>query len=156
MDKTAVRQQILSQLERDRELALAAALTAREAATHEENIAENKYDTLALEAGYLAEGQSKRLQEIIAALQAWQNMPLRTFDDETPIQVGALVTLEDTQGQQRALFLGPDAAGLRVSDKGKEIMVITARSPIGTQLIGKLCGEDVQQGSQHFVIEGVI
>lgn len=155
MEKAAIRLQILHQLEQDRDLALAAALTARDAATHEENIAENKYDTLALEAGYLAEGQSRRLQEIIAGLHAWQNLKLRHFDDETPIQVGALVTLEDACGGQQTLFLGPDGAGLKVRVEGRIITVITPHSPIGRQLLGKTCGDDIQQGMQHLTIERV-
>ena len=40
--------------------AQAAVDRAYEAATHEENIAENKYDTLGLEASYLTQGQSRR------------------------------------------------------------------------------------------------
>jgi hypothetical protein len=45
---------IIITLEADLELLFAAARTAHEAATHEECASDNKYDTTALEAFYLA------------------------------------------------------------------------------------------------------
>ena len=56
MNKHAVHQLILEKLTVDLDIAQRAAQTAYETATHEENIAENKYDTLGLEAAYLASG----------------------------------------------------------------------------------------------------
>ena len=50
MDKFALRQEVLARLAEDLLQAEQAVRTAHEAATHEENIAENKYDTLGLEA----------------------------------------------------------------------------------------------------------
>ncbi|MDY7065315.1 hypothetical protein PsexTeo8_17450 [Pseudomonas extremaustralis] len=57
MNKHAVLQLILEKLAADLDIAQRAAQTAYETATHEENIAENKYDTLGLEASYLAAGR---------------------------------------------------------------------------------------------------
>lgn len=53
MDKSLLRQQVLERLAEDLLRVEQAAQAAHEAATHEENIAENKYDTLGLEAAYL-------------------------------------------------------------------------------------------------------
>ncbi|KPC57834.1 Uncharacterized protein AC509_2176 [Pseudomonas amygdali pv. morsprunorum] len=52
MNKQDVLQSIIDKLEIDLDIAQRAAQTAYETATHEENIAENKYDTLGLEASY--------------------------------------------------------------------------------------------------------
>ena len=60
MNKHAVLQLILEKLSVDLDIAQRAAQTAYETATDEENIAENKYDTLGLEASYLAAGQANR------------------------------------------------------------------------------------------------
>jgi len=49
MNKQTVHQLILDKLRVDLDIAERAAQTAYETATHEENIAENKYDTLGLE-----------------------------------------------------------------------------------------------------------
>lgn len=88
------------------EIAVRAAQTAHETATHEENVAENKYDTLGLEAAYLAAGQSRRVEEIRQALGLYRNLVLRDFDEEQGIQLTALVTLLNADGSRRTVFLG--------------------------------------------------
>ena len=60
MDKFLLQQQVLERLAEDLLEVEEAVRVAHEAATHEENIAENKYDTLGLEAAYLATGQARR------------------------------------------------------------------------------------------------
>ncbi|MCX7079997.1 MAG: GreA/GreB family elongation factor, partial [Pseudomonas sp.] len=120
------------------------AQTAYETATHEENIAENKYDTLGLEASYLAAGQAKRVEEIRQALVLCQNLTLRPYDEQQGIQIGTLLGLADDNGNQQWLFLGPDAAGLKVYLVGQLITVITPRSPLGKSLLGKFEGDEVE------------
>ena len=53
MDKFVLRQQVLERLAEDLLQAEQAMRAAHETANHEENIVENKYDTLGLEAAYL-------------------------------------------------------------------------------------------------------
>ena len=72
MNKQTVHQLILDKLKIDLDIAERAAQTAYETATHEENIAENKYDTLGLEASYLAAGQARRVEEIRRQARRWQ------------------------------------------------------------------------------------
>jgi hypothetical protein len=59
MNKTLIVQRIIEQLSHDLEIFFTAAKSAHEAATHEENQPVNRYDTLALEASYVAQGQAK-------------------------------------------------------------------------------------------------
>jgi hypothetical protein len=54
MDKFLLQQQVLERLAEDLLQAERAMRAAHETATHNENIAENKYDTLGLEAAYLS------------------------------------------------------------------------------------------------------
>ena len=70
MDKQSIAQQVIEHLTGDLSAAEQAARVAHETATHEENIAENKYDTLGLEAAYLAAGQARRVEEIGLTLRA--------------------------------------------------------------------------------------
>lgn len=86
MDKKKLLRLITEKLAADLEVAVRAAQTAHETATHEENVAENKYDTLGLEAAYLAAGQSRRVEEIRQALGLYRNLVLRDFDEEQGIQ----------------------------------------------------------------------
>ncbi|PXX62921.1 hypothetical protein SAMN05660489_03961 [Pseudomonas sp. LAMO17WK12:I10] len=144
MNKSTVHQLILDKLRGDLEIAQRAAQTAYEAATHEENIAENKYDTLGLEASYLAAGQARRVEEIRQALALCQNLTLRPYDEQVGIQVGVLLGLEDENGHEQWLFLAPDGAGLKVEVVGQPVTVITPRSPLGKGLLGKFEGDELE------------
>lgn len=144
MNKKTVHQLIIDKLRIDLDVAERAAQTAYETATHEENIAENKYDTLGLEASYLATGQARRMEEIRQSLTLCQNLVLRPYDEQRGIEIGALLGLEDENGREQWLFLAPDAAGLKVDLVGQSITVITPRSPLGKSLLGKFEGDDVE------------
>jgi len=144
MNKQQVLQRIIEKLEIDLDIATRAAQTAYETATHEENIAENKYDTLGLEASYLAAGQARRVEEIRLSLAAYRNLLLKPFDDQRGIQPGDLISLESENGVQQTLFLGPDAAGLKVSLDETLVTVITAKAPLGQNLLGKFDGDELE------------
>ncbi|WP_342654868.1 transcription elongation factor GreAB [Pseudomonas sp. F3-2] len=144
MNKPRVLQRIIETLEIDLDVAIRAAQTAYETATHEENIAENKYDTLGLEASYLAAGQARRVEEIRQSLMEYRNLTLKPFDELRGIQSGDLIVLESASGVARQLFLGPDAAGLKVSVDEGLVTVITARAPLGQTLLGKFDGDEVE------------
>ena len=144
MNKTAVHLLMLEKLEIDLDVLQRAAQTAYEAATHAENIAENKYDTLGLEASYLATGQARRVEEIRQALKNCRAMPLAPYDAASGIQIGALIQLEADNGSAQWLFLAPDAAGLKLEHVGQTITVITPRSPLGAALLGKQLDDEVQ------------
>lgn len=144
VDKHTVLKLIVATLKVDLDLLQRAAQTAYETATHEENIADNKYDTLGLEASYLATGQARRAEEIRQSLVLFENLNLRPFDAERGIQIGDLVSLEADNGSQQQLFLGPDAAGLKIQHDNRLITVITPRAPLGKSLIGKAQDDSVE------------
>ncbi|NIF29861.1 GreA/GreB family elongation factor [Pantoea sp. Tr-811] len=152
MNKATLLTRIVAALETDMEVLRRAAQTAYEAATAEENIAENKYDTLGLEASYLATGQARRTAEIRQALVTYQQLLLREYDPARGVQVSNLVTLEDEDGGRRRLFLGPEAAGLKVGEGEGLVTVITPRSPLGQLLVGKRVDDEVSLGAQVFYI----
>ena len=144
MNKNAVHLLMLEKLEIDLDVLQRAAQTAYEAATHAENIAENKYDTLGLEASYLATGQARRVEEIRQALKQCRAMALAPYDATSGIQIGALIELEAENGTTQWLFLAPDAAGLKLDHGGQTVTVITPRSPLGAALLGKQLEDEVQ------------
>jgi transcription elongation GreA/GreB family factor len=147
MTKEELLQQVIATLAADLAVLFTAARAAHEAATHEECVPDNKYDTTALEASYIAQGQANRAQEIRTTLESYRTLVLRAFDDDTPIRLTALVTLEDDDGNRRRLFLGPEAGGLKIADGADEIVVITPLSPLGRGLIGKVEGDQVESGA---------
>ncbi|ALC15025.1 GreA/GreB family elongation factor [Desulfuromonas soudanensis] len=146
MDKEPLRQRIIEQLAADLELFLQAARAAHEAATNAENLPDNEYETLALEASYVAQGQANRAQEIRMALESYKALELRPFGDGEPIRLGALVTLEGEDGRFRTVLIGPEAGGLKVFDGNREIIVITPSSPLGQELLGRIEGDQVTTG----------
>ncbi|MFG0407676.1 GreA/GreB family elongation factor [Pseudomonas sp. FYR_11] len=146
--------QIVATLEHDLDVLTRAAQTAYEAATAEENVAENKYDTLGLEASYLATGQARRSAQIRQALLIYQQLLLRDYDPARGVHMSNLVTLEDETGEQRRVFLGPEAAGLKIAAADGLVTVITPRSPLGQVLLGKRVDDEVSLGVQVlFVVD---
>lgn len=148
MTKSDLLQRIIEQLTHDLAVQFNAAKAAHEASTHEENIPDNKYETLALEASYVAQGQANRAQEIRRALETYKQLTLQQFDDNNTIGLTALVTLADADETSRTLFIGPLEGGMKVADKqnGTEIVVITPASPLGRDLIGKSIGDSITIG----------
>lgn len=143
MNKIKLQQQVIVRLEEDLRQAQQAAQTAYEAATHEENIAENKYDTLGLEASYLATGQARRAAAIRQTLNQWKQLVLRAYDPQQGIQLGALIELINDENQHQCLFLGPDGAALKLQHAGQAVQVIGPQAPLGKSLLGKTIGDDV-------------
>jgi transcription elongation GreA/GreB family factor len=143
MRKEELLQAIVAALETDLAVVFAAAKSAHAAATHEECIADNKYDTLGLEASYVAQGQANRAQELRLALESYRGLALQRFTATSPVRLTALITLEDADGGERRVFLGPEAGGLKIATPQGEILVITPASPLGRELLGKRCDESI-------------
>lgn len=156
MHKSDLLQLIVEQLTHDLAIQFNAAVAAHEASTHEENIPDNKYETLALEASYVAQGQANRAQEIRRALDTYKQLKLQLFDDHSPIGLTALVTLAGEDGTTRKVFIGPLEGGMKVVHQQAEIVVITPASPLGRDLIGKCAGDlvriRVNRGNREFEI----
>ncbi|MCK4507342.1 MAG: GreA/GreB family elongation factor [Desulfuromonadales bacterium] len=147
MRKSEILPEIMATLSADLKTLTEAARMAHAAATHAECLPDNKYDTTGLEASYIAQGQANRAQDIRKSLENYRKLTIRTFDEETPIRLTALVTLEADDGSCRQIFLGPDAGGLKLVDGNDECIVITPESPLGRALLGKICGDEVTTGS---------
>jgi transcription elongation GreA/GreB family factor len=148
MDKLLLQRLVLERLAEDLLQAEQGARTAHETATHEENIAENKYDTLGLEASYLATGQARRAEAIRQAIGQWQQFRPRAYDAGQGIQLGALVCLghadDDEKQQQQLLFLGPDGGSMKLAlEDGQFVQVISGAAPLGRALLGKHEGDEL-------------
>ena len=143
MDKFLLQQQVLNRLAEDLLQAEQAVRAAHETATHKENIAENKYDTLGLEAAYLATGQVRRAEAIRQALANWRQFRPGPYDLRIGIQLGALVCLVDSDDKQQHLFLGPDGGSMKLVSGTQIVQVISSEAPLGTAILGKCEGDEV-------------
>jgi transcription elongation GreA/GreB family factor len=143
MDKFLLQQQVLERLSEDLLQAEQAVRAAHEAATHEESIAENKYDTLGLEASYLATGQARRAKTIRQAIVNWRQFRPSPYDASKGIQLGALVCLVDSDDMQQHLFLGPDGGSMKLVSEAQLVQVISSEAPLGRAMLGRCEGDEV-------------
>src|SRR6476469_2835162 len=81
-EKQAIIDAIRAVLEQEIANLTAAAIATREGATHEDAKPENDKDTRAVEAGYLAGAQAKRVRDLEATHLALERLVLRAFGAE--------------------------------------------------------------------------
>ena len=134
INKSLLFTQIISALQLNHERAVEAAMRAYNTATNDENVAENKYDTLALEASYLAHGQAQRVAQCEADIIAFKKLDISA---KSTVVLGSLVELVDQQDKCKYLFVGPNAGGLKVISALKEVVIVTPNSPLGRALMGR-------------------
>ena len=135
---------LIKRLEQALHTAADASAQAHASATHSENQPDNKYDTLALEAAYLAHGQSNRVAALQDSLQRYRQFHKPTFSEDDAIALGALVCLQPASSDKPLwVFLGPAAGGLQFSYAGKTVQVISPDAPLGKALLGQGVDDDV-------------
>ena len=143
MKKALLIKQIVASLHESLGVLEKAARASHAEATHEQNRADNKYDTRGLEASYLARGQSRQVAEAALAIERFEMLPLKDFGPADPIDLAAFVELSSKSGSSY-YFIGPCSGGTEVTQDKKEVLVITPQSPLGQQLVGKKQGDKLQ------------
>jgi transcription elongation GreA/GreB family factor len=143
MNKTLLLEQMISALEATHKGAVEAALRAYNTATNDENVAENQYDTLALEASYLAHGQAQRVAECEADILAFKKLDIADNVKKKVVTLGCLIQLIDEDDNNKYVFFAPTAGGLKVRFDEKDIIVVTPTSPLGEALVGRELHDDV-------------
>ncbi|HIP07659.1 MAG TPA: transcription elongation factor GreAB [Mariprofundaceae bacterium] len=141
MNKQKIINLIITQLEASINVAQQAVDVARDTAIHKDCLGSSKYETMGTEASYLAKGQGERLLELQRAFAYFKQLsPQPTATAE----LVSRVTLEDEQGQRQTLLLAGDAGGLKVKQGDETITVVTPKSPLGRNLVGKAVGDDIE------------
>lgn len=157
MNKIQLHQQLMVHLQQLLDNAKAAAKRAHETATSEENIAENKYDTLALEAGYLAQGQSQRVNQCQTDIDTCSSLPT---NKSSIGGLGSLVVLVDELEQATYLLICPVAGGVKLTWDTHTVLVVTPQSPIGAALLNKSENDSISitvaAKEQHYEILQII
>ncbi|MDV7104762.1 GreA/GreB family elongation factor [Vibrio sp. TH_r3] len=143
MDKQSLIDVIIKKLEAIHQVAISATQSAIEAATNEETVPENKYDTLALEAAYLAHGQARRVQECEADIQRFKALSTVSFDLMSAVGLTAIIQLIDENDQENLFFMGPCAGGINVTYQNQQVTIITPEAPLGKAMLGQRVGDEV-------------
>lgn len=153
MDKSLLFQALTAELTKNLELALTAAKATYDIATHEDNKAENKYDTRGLEASYLAGAQAERVRDLKETLGVISTLKIKYFSGDDKIAQTALIKAEYNQKESWLLLL-PKGGGQNFLFEGRSIKVITPESPLGELLVGKSVEDSVTlNGKDYFILE---
>jgi len=142
MQKREVLQSIIVQLQADLSVLEEAVNLARDTATHADCLGSSKYETMGLEASYLAQGQGIRLLEVERALQYFTDLPL--VPSHGVVGLSSLFVLQDEQGNMQRLWLASEAGGLKVQCGDALITVITPKAPLGRAVMGKAMHDSVE------------
>ena len=133
MNKQLLKDALLRSLDEEINAALVAAGEAHATASHGENKPENQYDTLALEAAYLAHGQSERI------LQLQQTR----INQDDSVRMGACAVLLSENDEERSIFIAP-VGGRELDFEGQKILVVNQEAPVTRRLIGLSVGDEVE------------
>jgi len=139
IDKQHILDLIIEQLRADLKVCEGAVAIARDTATHSDALGSSRYETMGVEASYLAQGQGLRLLEVERSL-AWFNQ-VKLAEAGGIIRLSSLVSLLDEQGETQLLWLAADAGGMKIEHAGNGITVITPKSPLGKAMLGKHEGD---------------
>lgn len=134
-------QRLLTSFETDLAALLKSAHEARDAATHEENVAEDKYDTRGLEQSYLAGGQARRAHELEELVYYYKHLTIGDASSHRTVTSPALVLLELNESEAW-YFLIPKGFSQPIEENGILFTVITSQSPLGQELLGREKGDD--------------
>ncbi|KID57241.1 GreA/GreB family elongation factor [Pseudoalteromonas luteoviolacea] len=158
MKKIVVIEALKMALEKKLYEAQAAADSARQDAIHEQSAAETQYDSLSIESGYLAEGQSERVEQAHRAISAFESV-FKT-DNVSLVAEGGLVKLSDEEGNCFWYFIGPLEGGLKITIIDTQVMVLTLHSPLGQALKGRQLDDEIEfdfNGSRRiFYIDDIL
>lgn len=151
MNKSKLFLELKNELKKNLELAVLAAQNTYDIATHEENKAENKYDTRGLEASYLAGAQAQRVLDLKDTYQIVSGFKVSEFTNKSKIALSALVELE-ADSKKLWLLLLPKGGGHNFFFENKKIQVITPESPLGALLIGRDIGDEFDFNGKTYEI----
>jgi transcription elongation GreA/GreB family factor len=144
LDKTAILEALRARVIADLDAMTESQVSTAEGATHAEARAEGTKDMRSTETSYLARGLAKRVEDMREEARLLANLRLRSFDDDDPIALSALVTVEDEDGATVVYFVAPGGAGLKIEQGNATVSIVTPKSPLGRALVGKRCDDDVE------------
>jgi transcription elongation GreA/GreB family factor len=148
---------LISHLEIELQGLIQSAKAAHLAATHEESRAEDRHDTFAIEASYLAAGQAARVAELQATLLELKQH-LEVSANRERVEVGSLVTLSSGSRISLSLLANP-GGGTRIQFEGHYLSLVSPLSPLGENLIGLKAGDEFEfeakSGTSTFQVIGV-
>lgn len=132
-DKQEIVERLMAKVNEGLKAAKDAFSTAKDHASGDEMKAEGKHDTRGIEAGYIAGAQKKRVDELEQELKLLEEINVN--HETTEVSVGSLVALAYNK-MTRYYFISSSAGGTMLTLGDQTVLVISAFSPIGREVIG--------------------
>ncbi len=152
MDKKLLLETLLNEMRAKLSVLIQSAQAAHQEATHEDAKAENKYDTRAVEAAYLAGAQAERAAQLRATIAFFERLELKSFSAQTPIAMTALIELK-SDGKKTWNFLLSQGGGMKVFQNNCEVFILGIQAPLGKALVGKTQGDVLEVATPNGVKE---
>ncbi|MCO4753100.1 MAG: GreA/GreB family elongation factor [Bacteriovoracaceae bacterium] len=154
-----MKEQILNHLKQTLFTTLQEAKTSYESALahsrSDDMKSEGKYDTRAIEAGYLTSAKKQRLDQLDMEYKRLQEISDQKCDKAI---LGALVTVE-CEDKTTHYFLCCACGGEVLDIDGIKINVITTTSPLGREILGQEEGDEFEletaRGTKSYCIEQI-
>jgi len=143
MNKSKIKQKLIHDVKEEMEAIKEALGSSRSHVKDDDMKSEGKYDTRAIEAGYLADAQQKRIDELKLELQLLEGISIKKHNPGDDIGIGDLAEIE-FNSQTRHYYLSPTAGGTMLLIDETPILVISTFSPIGDELIGLKRGDEFE------------
>lgn len=139
MNKQLIVQAIVVKLESELASLKAIVDNARNEVIHGDMKQDGKYDTRAIEAGYLAGAQKRRLQELQNDIDSIKLISIES--NSTEVGVGSMVKVSKEEELKR-FFIVNASGGFSVEIENKEVMVISSKSPVAKSIWSKEQGDE--------------
>lgn len=146
MSKPALIQRILGALEAQLTVMKTAAEEAKETATGEGTKSDGKYDTRAIEAGYLAGAQAAQADKLAESVRLFMAFDPPIYGEDEAIGPGALVETEHA-GEIIFYLLAPAAGGHTIEHDGFDCIVLTPEARLYQELLGARSGEILEESA---------
>ncbi|MDA8792895.1 hypothetical protein N9N67_06585 [Bacteriovoracaceae bacterium] len=135
-------QETIAYLEQELEQASNALASTKSYSQSSDLKQEGKYDTRAIEAGYLAGAQKKRVEELRRDLAIMSNLDEKVLVKNDSISVFSVVELKDETDNISYYFLCSTPAPSSFQINGLKICSVTLESPFGQALINLKTDDD--------------
>ena len=116
---------------------------------------EGKYDTRAIEAGYLASAKKSRMEELKRHMIALEKLDI---SEKRAISVGSLVRF-DQEGKERLVFVTPGTSA-KIQIKNLTVQALSVDSPLIREAIGLELGEtlslETPQGESEYEVSEIL
>lgn len=142
LNKESIKEMLIQDFKQQKKELEATVKNSREHANDKDLKPDGKYDTRATEAKYLADAMAKKLEDISLDLQMLEDLSTKSLNRDNDVCIGAAVFIQHND-IKNWYYISPVAGGKMLKVDDTPIVVISAFSPLGAELIGSNVDDEV-------------